>query len=471
MFNNSINILTKEDIIKSHIDEFNASKAKKMMIKGHSYYIAENDINNRQMVRYESERPVADETKANNKLSHAFMHTLVDDKVNYLLQKPYTLMCDDTGYVELIEDILGTRFQKRLAQLGTEASNKGIAWLHPYIDEKGKFKIIRIPAEQCIPLWVDNDREELEAMIRYYELEVYEGKKKKTVTKIEYWTDETVDYYTIDGGKVILDAEMYFDGVEIHGHFKIDGGPASWGKTPFIYFKNNDFELPDLQFVKSLIDNYDLTRSDVANLLEEIKNVVYVLQGYGGEDLSTFVRDMAYSKAVKVEEDGGVTTLQSNIDINAAKEHYDTLREDIYVSGQGVDKNNDSLGSAPSGIALKFLYSGLDLKCNALEGWFRWGFEELIKYINIYLAITNQKVSDEPVEIIFNRDIAINETDSIENAGKSKGIISDKTIIANHPWVTNLEDELTQIEEEGSSSLDLDLVPDLPEEVGEEDGQ
>ncbi len=57
-----------------------------------------------------------------------------------------------------------------------------------------------------------------------------------------------------------------------------------WGKVPFIPFKNNDFELPDLQFVKTLVDNYDVTRSDVANLLEDIKNIIYALRGYGGEN-------------------------------------------------------------------------------------------------------------------------------------------------------------------------------------------
>lgn len=462
-------MLTKEELIKIYIDEFNGSKERKLMIKGENYYKVENDILNRKMIRYENEQPIEDETKVNNRLAHGFMHTLVDDKVNYLLLKPYTITCKDEKYLKLVQEILGHRFQKRLAQLGMEASNKGIAWLHVYINSEGHFKMLKIPSEQIIPIWTDNDHEELEALIRYYDIESYEGKEKKHITKIEYWTSENVEYYVLQDGNVILDAEMYLDDNNSYdGHFKINEIASSWGRIPFIYFKNNDFELPDLQFVKTLIDNYDLTRSDVANLLEEIKNIIYILKGYGGESLAEFVRDLAYYKGIKLDadDDAGVDKIENNINIEAAKEHYNTLKKDIFDFGQGVDKNSDKLGNSPSGIALKFIYSGLDLKCNALEGWFKWGFEELVRFINIYLEITKQPVPDEKITIVFNRDIAINESTAITDCQNSKGVISDKTIIANHPWVEDVKEEIKQIEEENKSD-----EPPMFGESGEEEGE
>ena len=49
---------------------------------------------------------------------------------------------------------------------------------------------------------------------------------------------------------------------------------------------------------------------------------------------------------------------------------------------------------------------------------------------------------------MFNRDIAINESQAITDCQNSKGTISNQTIIANHPWVKDVETELSQIEEE-----------------------
>lgn len=454
MFNNSINLLTQEELIKIYIDEFNISKERRLMIKGEEYYKVENDILKRKMIRYEDESPVEDTTKPNNTLAHGFMKNLIDDKVNYLLSKPYTMACDDENYLKSIQKLLGKRFQKILSKLGIESSNKGIGWLHIYVNPKGEFKLMKIPSEQIIPLWVDNDHEELQAIIRYYDVETYTGRKRDYITKVEYWTSDNVIYYLIENGKLILDSEKYLNDENFNGHFKINDENKGWGKVPFIPFKNNDFELPDLQFVKTLIDNYDLTRSDIANQLEEIKNIIYALKGYGGENLSEFMRDLAYYKAVKLEEDGAVDTVESTINIEAAKTHYEALKKDIFDFGQGVDKNSDKLGNSPSGIALKFIYSGLDLKCNALEEWFKWSFQELIYFVNKYLEFIGEAYSDEEIEIIFNRDIAINESQAIEDAQNSKGVISNRTIVANHPWVTNLEEELSQIKKENSTPED-----------------
>lgn len=474
-FINNINELTREELIKIYIDEFEVSKERQLMIKGDNYYRVENDILNRKMIRYESEKPVDDETKTNHKLAHGFMHEFVEDKVNYLLSKPFTMECEDETYLKLVTDTLGKRFQHRLVQLGTECSNKGTAWSYEYIDVAGNKRTMRIPSEQCIPLWIDNDHEELQAMIRYYQIEVYEGKEKKYITKIEYHTPNGVEYYMKDtNGKVILDAEMYLyapeDGGILLPHFTINEVPGTWDRVPFVPWKNNDFELPDLQFVKTLIDDYDLTRSDVSNLLADLRALIYVLKGYGGSSLSDFMRDLAYYHGIKVDEDGDVTTLNPTINIDAAAKHFEQLLKDIHRFGQAVDKGQSSLGNSPSGIALKFLYSGLDLKDNRLEDSFKWSFEQLLYFVNKYLEVTKKTVSDKEVSIVFNRDIAIVETEVITNCQNSMGVISHQTIIENHPWTKDYATEKARMDEEGELPEDDMLDQNKKDGGGDNDG-
>lgn len=449
LFDNSINLLSREELIKEYIDDFNTSIERILMFTGEQYYTVNNDILTRKLYRYENNIPVVDIDKTNNKLAHGFMKILVDDKVNYLLTKPYTLTCRDDEYMKRVTDTLGKRFRKTLSRLGVQASNKGIGWLHPYINSSGEFKTMIVPSERVIALWSDNEREELEAIIYYEDQEYYEGKTKKTRTIIEYWTKENVDYYVMENNQVILNAEEYFE--EDHlGHFKVNGKDESWQRVPFIPFRNNDMELPDIQFVKTLIDNYDLTRSDVANLLEDIKNIIMVLKGYDGEKLSDFMRDLNYYKAVKVDRDGGVDSIANTIDIQAAKEHYERLFKDINTFGQGVDKDPNTIGNAPSGVALSFLYSGLDLKCNDLEEWFKYGFEELLYFVNMYLNLTKQGDSKENIEIVFNRDIMVNESAAIADVKNSVGILSDYTVRSNHPWVRDIDEEEDRIAKESS---------------------
>jgi SPP1 family phage portal protein len=474
-FINNVNMLTTPELIKIYIDEFEASEERALMLAGDRYYRVKNDILQRKMYRYENEQKVEDETKPNHKLAHGFMHEFVDDKVNYLLVKPYTMECKDEKYLKRVQDILGKRYQHRLVQLGTETSNKGIAWTYEYINSSGEKKTMKVPAEQCIPWWTDNENEELDAMIRYYQVEVYEGKSKKLITKIEMHYPDGVEYYEqITSGEIILDAEKYLNADDNGGirlpHFKINNQPGSWERVPFVPWKNNDFELPDLQFVKTLVDEYDISRSDVGNMLEIVKQLIYILRGYGGQSLSEFVRNLAYYDAINLDADehSGVDKLEHTVNIDAADKHYQQLLKDIYRFAQAVDKGQDKLGNSPSGIALKFLYSGLDLKDNALEDSFKWSFEQQMYFINKYLEVTNKgTVSDKEINIVFNRDIAINESAAITDCQNSMGVISQQTIIENHPWTKDYKTEKAQMDKEAKSQE----VPLLGEDEDGEDGE
>lgn len=454
LFNNSVSMMSIEEILLTEIEEFSSSDTRDWMLTGDRYYRVENDINKRKITRNTEVGEVEDKSKANNKLAHGFAKNLVDEKVAYLLTKEYSLQCDNEMYIEKVKSVLGKYFQYDLTTLGTESSNKGIAWLQVYINEQGKFRVMIIPSEQCIPLWKDSTHTILDGMIRFYDIVSYEGKEKKNITKVEYYTENEVNFYVLQDKKLIVDVEKNEGKPKFH--YKQGEQWKSWGKVPFVPFKNNRLEFPDIRFVKSIVDNYDLSRSDISNFIEETKNLIYILKGYGGEDLSEFMNDLNYYRAIKIDdpEHGGVDTLNPTIDIQAAKEHYEQLKRDINEFGGGVPKDLDKFGSSPSGIALKFLYGGLDLKCNHLEIEFKRAFEQLLHFIDIYLSETGQgNYIEIDVELIFNRDIQINETESIENCMTSQNMISNETIVANHPWISDVEKELERIKKEQESEV------------------
>lgn len=460
------NIISDEQIV-GMIREFNLSEKRKLMITGTRYYQVDNDITNRKITKIVDGDIVEETYKANNKLAHAKYKTQVDEKVSYLLSKPYTLECDDKVYIDKVKNALGKHFGYKLNGLGYEASNKGIAWLQPYIDEKGKFNVMIIPSEQCIPVWKDNSHMELDKMIRVYESTYWVGNSKKSETNVEVWTEDGVTYYTLNNTKLIYNYEKSND-IDNGGpvsHFKRDntGEWVSWGKVPFIAFKNNRIELPDIKFIKSLLDAYDLSRSEAANYVEEVKNLIFILKGYGGEDIKDFMKHLNEDRAIPIDDpkDGGVDALTPTMDITALKEHYEQLKRDLVEDGQSVNKDFDKFGNSPSGIALGFMYAGLDLKDNALETEFKMGFESLLYFINIYLGETSQgNYKDIDINIVFNRNMKINESEVIQNCSNSKDIIDDDTIIANHPWVKDVEKTKKALKEQRKESMPFqDKVP------------
>lgn len=456
------NSLTDNKVV-ALINDFNSSKKRQLMTIGQKYYEVDNDILKRRITRKVKGTEIEETYKANNKLAHSKYKNMVDEKVAYLLSRDYSLSCENEEYVKKVKDVLGKHFQYQLSGLGYEASNKGIAWLQAYVDLEGNFKTMIIPSEQCIPIWRDNSHMELESMIRVYETVIWEYEKKKTITNVEVWTTEGVSYYRLEGKLLIADYDKNNDNNGPVAHYKKEEEWYSWGRVPFIAFKNNRIELPDIKFVKSLLDAYDLSRSEAANYVEEVKNLIFILKGYGGEDISEFMRVLNEDRAIPIDDpkEGGVDALTPQMDITALREHYEQLKRDLIEDGQSINKDLDKFGSAPSGVALKFMYSGLDLKCNALETEFKMGFENLLYFINIYLSESSLGTyKNVDLDILFNRDMEINESEVIDNCQKSKGTISDKTIIANHPWVKDVEAEEKALEEQTKANLPFqDKIP------------
>lgn len=431
-------------LIKKLIDEHDTSK----MREGVRYYENENDIMQRKQYAVIDGVKVVDHEKPNNKIPHGWHKLLVDQKAAYLVGNPINFSTDDEELLKHINEYLGEKFDDIANELVKNASNKGKEWLHPYIDENGEFDYIIVPAEQCIPIYEDKRQTKIQHMIRYYPIVLGD----KSVTQVELWSSEDVTYFILNKNKLTLDitepnnpqAHFYYvNNQQEQGY--------GWGRVPFIAFRNNEQEKSDLHYYKQLIDAYDLKISDNQNSFEEIQELIYILKGYEGQSLSEFMTNLKHYKAINVDGDGGVDTLQAEIPMTSIDSHLDRLEESIYTFGQGVNANTDKFGNAPSGIALKFLYSLLDLKSDTLERRFRVGLQELIWFLCEYLGMAgdgHEKHDYKSVDFTFKRSVMSNDLENADIAQKSKGIISDETIVSRHPWVDNYELEMERIKKE-----------------------
>lgn len=429
---------TKERL-KYIVELDSTSKRHKAIKEGVRYYNNDNDILYEEQYFYDNEgKKCLDETKKNNRLSHNFYGLLVKQKVGYLLGKPMNFNSTDREVNELLDNLLGDKWNITAQELLKNAINKGDEWLYCYIDENGEFDYTICPTEQIIPLYNNGFKQILEGVIRYYEIVTLEG---KSTLAIELWTQNEVRYFRLDEDDLQL--------VDTKSHFYINGVGYSFGVIPFVQFKNNEELTTDLSMVKELIDNYDKVTSGLANDLEEIQDSIYVLKGYQGTDSSEFMNNLRYYKLIKVDEDGGVNKLELHIPIEAKNSHLKRLENDIYRLGMGVDVSAEKLGNS-SGVALKFIYSLLDLKADMSEMQFKKSIRHLLKIISNWVRISRGIDFDrKEVKVTFNRSMLVNTKEQIINVTSSVGMLSKETLLANHPFVTDVDYELTKMEEEG----------------------
>ncbi|MBN6886235.1 SPP1 family phage portal protein [Cytobacillus horneckiae] len=431
------------DIIKEYIEKHDTSK----MDEGVRYYFNESDITKRQIYMYENDTKVVDEDATNNKLPTSWHKRIVDQKVGYLAGKPITIESNqnEDPALERIIELLGDEFEDIIPELIKNASNKGKEWLHPYIDENGDFDYMIVPAQEFIPIYDNTKRKNIIGGIRFYDLD--DGTRK-----IELWDDQQVTFYEESEDGIVLDVSY---NVNPQSHFYYGSGETiqgyGWGKIPFIEFRNNEEAVGDLTFYKQLIDAYELIISDVTNTLEDITALIYVLKGYEGTELEEFMTNLKKFKAISVsgENGSGVDTIQADIPISAVDSQTKRLAELIYDAGQAVDTTTDSFGQNPSGVALQFLYSFLDMKANVLERKFNKGLKLLMWFICEYLEIAENIQADyKSYSFAFNKSMVTNETEKIDNINNSRGLVSDETLRAKHPFVDDVQLEQERIERE-----------------------
>ena len=115
-----------------------------------------------------------------------------------------------------------------------------------------------------------------------------------------------------------------------------------------------------------------------------------------------------------------------------------------------LDKSKDDrMGGSPNQMNIQSMYSDIDLDTNRMETEYQASFEDLIYFVNLHLVnIGAQDFEGEDVEIIFNREMLMSEAYAINNIKNSLGILSEETLIAQHPWVDDLQGELGRLASE-----------------------
>lgn len=408
------------------------------------YYLGDNDI----MYRKPKDKCEEPLRNADNRIAFNFHSLLVDQKASYMFTAPPLFDTKDDTLNEIVAATLGDGYAKKCKDLCVDASNAGVGWLHYWIDEKKGFCYGVIPSMQLRPVYSLRLEKELEAVLRTYRMVDDNGDEWQIY---EIWNDKECQAYR-------KRAEM-FQPFDMFSYINLDGmaEPTNtfrhdFGAVPFIPFPNNNVCTGDLDKIKNLIDSYDKTYSGFVDDLEDIQQVVFVLTNYGGADLKQFLSDLKYYKTIQVESAGsedksGVSTLTIDIPVEARDKLLDITRKAIFDMGQGIDPQQQGFDNT-SGEAMKFLYSLLELKAGLMETEFRSGFGELVRAIGRYYG-------KEPEQIVqtWTRTSIRNDAELVDMCQKSVGVISTKTILKNHPFVENAEDEEKELAAEKEQTV------------------
>lgn len=477
-------------LIKELISEFNASDIKKKMLDGERYFRDQNDILKKDLKTYTvfdqktgNKEQIVNENKSDEHLPHGFYWKQVNQKKSYICGKPITITYNiptngdkdektksaEKKITNMVWNTLGPKFEKLIKNRVKEASNKGRAWLHPNYRD-GKLVFEKYPAEECIPIYDNETQTYLISFIHFYTIQDLTGDKPKNRVYVEYWDEKEVRYYI---ETKVNDTTIFLEDVtkprpECHWYREVYDNALnnlkriekhSWGKVPFIEIENNEEKMTDLEPIKPLIDAYDLINSNYVNTVEDLKEIIWLINGYGAEDLLALIENLKVNGVARTNDTAGkIDAKLLDIPYEARQALLKGLKELIYEFGRAVDTSNkDLIGQAPSGVSLEFLYTDLDMKADDMIGGLTSALYEVLWYVLQDLKMQSkipEEINEFDFRIEFNKSRIFNETEII-NTINNDSTLSLKSKLEKHPYCDDVDKELQRIKEEKEENMKM----------------
>lgn len=452
--------------LEREIARWKFSPLRRDQLCGERYYTGEHEILKKRRTAVGGEGGTVElYNLPNTKIVDNQYAKMVDQKVNYLLGKPPTFETPNPAYAQALRGVFNNRFLRLLRRVGEDSLNGGIGWLYPCYGENGEFLFRRFAPYEILPFWKDAAHTELLAAVRVYE-ERLPG-HERTAEHAELFTPQGVYRYRLESGTLREESQAptpYATAVNGEQHT-----PLNWNRIPLIPFAGNARGIPLICRVKSLQDGINLILSVFSDhLQEDVRNTILVLVNYDGENLAEFRRNLSAYGAVKVRTvdgaPGDLKTLQVQVNAGNYEAILNLMKKALIENARGFDAKDERLSGNPNQMNIQSMYSDIDLDANGMETEFQASFEELLYFVNAHLANTGYgDFSAEPLQVVFNRDVLVNESQTIADIQNSVGLLSERTLIAQHPYVRSVEEELLQKQKEAGTVAGVSQTPVQPQ--------
>lgn len=377
-----------------------------------------------------------DKSKPNNKIANAYASYITDTLVGYFIGEPISYTSNDNVLLQDLSMIFEYNDEAdENAELAKNASIYGVAYEMLYLSEEDK--MIRFKAlnpKEIIPIFDKTVEQNLMAVIRYYD--DYDVVDDKTYTLVEVIDNTMVRRYKMDNSFLLL--EEY---------------PHYFGMVPVAIYKNNEEERGDFENVISLIDAYDKMESDTLNDFEYFVDAYLALYGFTAEPED--VAQMKENRILLMDEGTSAEWLIKQTSDTYVENMKNRLDADIHKFAKCPNMADKEFASNASGVAIKFKLLGTENLVSIKERKFKRGLQQRLELMSMINSVLREGFDWRGIDIIFTRNVPSNDTDIANMVNTLKDIVSEETLLAQIPFVEDVQDELERLKKEREENKEL----------------
>ena len=363
---------------------------------------------------------------ANNKIVANHAKYITQMSVAYFMGGPVTYSVSENYD---IEDIKNVYFEQDIeamdSRLAKEASICGKAIEMVYANGEAMPRSCLLPVESAFVVYDDTVEHHKLLGVHYYH---------------EICLDGTPgDYVALCADENII--RKFRGGKSLTGFRLKEEIPHYFGGVPFVEFLNNEEEQGDYEQEISLIDAYNTLMSDRLNDKEQFVDSFLLLLGI--DVTSDQAKELKKEKILCGEIGGQAEYLNKVLNEADTEVLRAAIKEDIHKLSMVPDLSDEEFAGNLSGIALKYKLLGFEQSMRNKEILFRKGLRERMGlYMNfLHIKRNTPIVPLHRIDVEFHRNLPANELEIAQMVSTLAGQVSDETLLARIPFITDAKEE------------------------------
>lgn len=377
-----------------------------------------------------------DASKPCSRVVTNYCQDIADAYCGYLASPNYISYNSFNDITSIMEVLNYNDYQSEDSDFLLDALKYGIAYELMYLDNEAQVRFRLINPLTAFAIFDDTLTGDLLYFVRMYKANDW---NESDTYNVDVYSDYSIKHYTMAG----YNGNLTFVAEEAH-HFS--QCPA------------NVFSLPDEKAIFDCI----LSLQDAANeiLSDEIDDYSAFCDAYlsltGADIDAEGVAMMKENRVLVLPEGAAAAWLTKNANDTQVENILKRIHDNIYRIAKCPDFSSETfVGGVSSGIAIRYRLTGMETRAAAICARMK---KALQRRIEIICGIASLKLGEEvfrDIDISFTRNIPEDNTSIVNLVNALKGTVSDATLLAQIPFVKDVQAELEAVKTQKQENLSL----------------
>ena len=412
------------DLLTRMIGKFITNEQPKLQ-KWKNYYDGKHIILN---------KSYADASKECNHIVTNYCKIVTDTYSGYIVGKPVSYVSNQN--IDDVQEVINYNdSDSEDMQWLTNALIYNVGYELQWIDKNAQVRYSQVNPLNAFAIYDNTLDCELLYFVRWYNTDAF---NESDIYNVEVYSADTVKTYEAHGlgGALTLISEV----------------PHHFGDVPVSVFRLNETGDNIFNCIISLNDAYNELQSSEIDDFSAWVDAYLTLTGVDAENED--IAAMKESRVLLLPTGGQAGWLTKNASDTQIVNMLDNIKKNIFKVTACPDMADETF-LAQSGTALSYKLVGFENVASGIVAQFT---KALQRRIELICNVLNLKASDavwRDIGIRFVRNLPVNLTETIQLINSLKGTVSDATLLAQLPFVDDVQAELDAVQKQKEANMSL----------------